>query len=277
MNENTNGVLLTSSGIDSFIIWFLLGRPRMLYVRLGHRYESRELVTLNYAIPEALDEFDLGDEWRKKLYVADWLKLGLFEWEDAHIPLRNSLLLHAGAVMFDDADEYYLGALKGEAGRDKSRRFYKLLSKMMTHSEGRAIKAFAPMIRITKVALVKRFKQKFDQYSSALFATTSCHYADETPGCVGCGQCTGCFRRWVAMSLNGYEEKYILHPARWAYQNWLSDADKRSKLRSYAVRADPRESINVLLNNFNAFRALRKARPAFADLYMKENAWLKYL
>lgn len=258
---NSNGVLLTSAGIDSFILWFLLDYPDMLYVRLGHKYESREFMTLSRHIPTAFKEHDyqvLNALWHEKFRSASWLKLGSFEWEDAHIPLRNSLLLHVGVVEYPEHTQYYLGALKGEAGRDKSRKFFRQLSRMMTHSESRPIKAFAPAIGMTKTQLVARFKKEFPQYVHLLEYTTSCHAPEPVGDTVGCGKCSGCFRRWVAMYRNGIEEKYVVEPAVYARDNWIAGADNKRALLKKFSGVDPLEIPQVLFNNYGAWRAIRK-------------------
>ena len=42
----TNRALLFSGGLDSFILWHLLDYPTPVYVTLGHKYERRELATI---------------------------------------------------------------------------------------------------------------------------------------------------------------------------------------------------------------------------------------
>jgi hypothetical protein len=39
-------IQLFSGGLDSFATWHLLGKPRPVYVRYGHKYEGRELETI---------------------------------------------------------------------------------------------------------------------------------------------------------------------------------------------------------------------------------------
>ena len=75
-------------------------------------------------------------------------------------------------------------------------------------------------------------------------------------GAIGCGECNACFRRWVAMSLNGIEETYGTRPDQWAKKqlnlNWR-DVFRHWQHVSFMERAA------VAYNNFLAAKAISKA------------------
>lgn len=239
-------VLLFSGGLDSLIHWRLLDRPRCLYIVLEHRYQEDELRTL-----ARLDRDLEKVAERLRIGVLQGPNLSVYEGEDAHIPLRN-LILSTLATL--NADVIYLGAVAGEASRDKSRRFLSSLSRTLSLSEGRKIQVVAPFRHLTKTQLVKRYLKTYSP--DLLKETRSCYTPDVPAGFKGCGKCNACFRRWVAMSLNGIEEAYLEDPV---YYGLLKLSDKRGLLDGL-MKADPYEWVGILRNNLDAYRAIEKRR-----------------
>jgi len=231
--------LLFSGGLDSFIAWRLREREvDPLYVRMGHRYQARELATLE----RIADRFP-GFYCRP----VDVLSLGKLEQSDGYIPMRNLLLATTAVAL--GYREVRLTALRGEASRDKSHKFEKDTSALLTYLAGEPVTVALRYRSLTKRQLVRKYLDAGFR-ADELRLTRSCYADTDVP----CGQCQACFRRWVAMSLNGIEEDYAIHPSRrledkaWAQTAWRA-------LR----KADPREWPGMAANNFDAWLALQRA------------------
>ena len=97
-------IQLFSGGLDSFALWHLLGKPRPVYVRYGHKYESLEL--------EAIGRLEQADS-SLRVVRLNGPQLGQLERNDGHIPHCNLLLITA-AVAALEPEAVFLGALRGE-------------------------------------------------------------------------------------------------------------------------------------------------------------------
>lgn len=240
----TKRVLLYSGGLDSTALWYLLNKPHPIYCPLGHRYEVLERMAIQH-----IARITEGSLYPELVFA---LKLGAYERDDAHIPYRNLLLASAAALR--GADVIYLGALRGEASPDKTNAFARATSKALSEASGRRIRVEFPALHLTKTRLVHRFLQETDSVAyHALLASRSCYTNSRYEvGVVGCGRCQSCFRRWVAMSNNGIEERYARDPAgRWRFP------DKRALARLLLSIPATRWPA-VLENNLDAYRALRR-------------------
>ena len=243
-------VLLFSGGMDSFMAWRLLGHPRCLYVALDHRYQFRELETiqvlteLTKRLPQSLD-----------VEIINRLSLGDLEQPDGFIPLRNLLL--AACATLSGASTVYLGGLRGESSRDKSRRFFRDASRLLTFLEGRPVQVQAPFRHMTKTQLVRTYLRRFPDGPFALLATRSCYAEFSMQDVVGCGRCMACFRRWVAMTNNGITEAYQETPWTWNVVQSRDWPAWRAKLMKVPVVEWP----GVLHNNLDARKAMRYVSP----------------
>lgn len=233
-------ILLFSGGLDSFITWRLLGRPRCVYVCLGHHYQRQELDTVRRlleCLPIELEVTEVGQ------------RFGTLEQPDGHIPYRNLVLALVGATY---GSPVWLGALRGETSRDKSHRFYREVSRLLGFLEPGPARVEAPVSGRTKTGLVAEYLRRFPTPEDRwlLLQTRSCYEAGELP----CGRCMACVRRWVALRLNDLHETYQVDPGQ-VLAAWMRENPMRP-LR-YFLRCPPREWPGVLQSNFEAVRALR--------------------
>lgn len=227
-------VLLFSGGMDSYIAYKLLQPDICLYIRLGHRYEWKELEAIR-----ALEKVDIG----LRVTVDKRLSLTDIEQPSGLIPLRNMFLL---AIASFYGDRLILGKIKGNSSYDKSdsfrRQFQQLLTTLHKDTDEKLhkrVEILFPLSAYTKTRLIKKYLQKYP--AEMLKYTTSCYSATEGH----CGKCIACFRRWVACYLNNVEEAFSTPP--WeAYKELLNGS--QVNLRNFLV------SLPV---NYNAFRALR--------------------
>ena len=233
-----NRIQLFSGGLDSYALWHLLDRPRPVYVRYGHKYEGLEL--------EAIGRLE-GADPALQVSQVEGPGIGHLEAADGHIPHRNLLLITTAVAEFQPR-AIYIGALKGEASRDKSHRFLRQTTQLLSFSESK-VRVLSPSKRWTKTQLVARFLKAYPDRVGVLKTTRSCYAESQEP----CGRCLACFRRWVAMSNNGLQENYQVDP-------WLAVELQTSRLLKQLLRIPFREWLGVLQNNLEAARALRRAR-----------------
>lgn len=216
--------LAYSGGPDSFITWRLLGHPSAVYLAVGNTASDRErklteLASDKYAHPDnPIRIWEGGYEMRE--LPTGW------------IPYRNlRIILACGQVSPD-----VVLARIAEWGPDKNPGFFRRTERLLASSRGGHFQAAAnlPRIRIhtpvghlTKSALVRRYLQVFGPSGAddLVHLTWSC-YSD---GPLFCGQCGGCWCRWVAFRNNGINEddRYAQRPVRGEYYRRLDWRDFR--------------------------------------------------
>jgi len=236
-------ILLFSGGLDSFITWRMLDKPQCLYVRLGQPYEQAELG----AIGSLLDCVDIH-----LVEASLGRHYGHLAHHDGHIPHRNLALVTAAAAL--GAESVCIGALRGETSRDKSGRFLRDASRLLTYLE-HPVEVVAPFRHLTKTKLVAAYLERFpSEHDRGLLSRTRSCYDWQGPSC---GECQACMRRWVAMTLNGIEEEYRTPPAR-AMRNIL----RRQPGRPWAhlIRTPLVELPGVVAANAEAVRAMLGAK-----------------
>ncbi len=181
-----NSILLYSGGLDSYIGWEYLERPKTVYFALGHRYQNYEIDSIQKTIPETIID--------KRLYLGD------MEQPDAFIPLRNDILIRLASLY---SKKIYLIVQKGELDlTDRSITFFKNIEESLSYLWDSYVVVHSPFFNMTKVQMVEWYVKK-GLLVENLLATRSCYSSEDTP----CGACSACFRRWVAFTLNGIQEK----------------------------------------------------------------------
>ena len=180
-------ILLFSGGLDSYIGWHFLKKPKTLYIGLGHRYMTHEIEKVRMLVPDTIID--------TRLNLADW------EERDANIPLRNAFLVMI-ASKYDKSVGLILN--KGEMDiPDRSIQFLNEFTNLLTFLWGHLTPVFTPFFDVTKTDMV-RWYLKQGLRASDLIATRSCYSPSDNP----CGNCAACFRRWVAFTNCELEEKY---------------------------------------------------------------------
>jgi len=184
-------VLLFSAGMDSLIAYFYLNKPDMIYYRLGHRYEGKELRALT----------QIEDALKISIRRSTMFYLEKFEHADAHIPFRNRLLVQGAAMEFPDAEKIYLVAQKGEQSiPDRSPEFFNDMTNLISKEMERKVEVVNPFPHMTKTKMTEWYMQnvkdeKLLKMTVGCFASTDKH----------CGECGSCLRRSVALEANGIE------------------------------------------------------------------------
>lgn len=195
-------VLMFSGGLDSLIAWFYLDKPKCVYCALGHKYQHKEFE----AIDKLVDELAIWGE-EMEVTVDKSLQLYDIEEEDANIPMRNSFLAHIGALY---GDNIWLIVQKGETNiPDRTMNFFNNVTHLLRDlNENNEIEVDSPFWDMTKADMVNWYVE--EGFPIGLLLKSSSCYSRM----VGehCGECSACFRRWVALSLNDIEEDYKVNP-----------------------------------------------------------------
>jgi len=187
-------VLLFSGGIDSYVAYFYLDKPKTVYFNVGSRYSKIETTHVLNLIASTTIE--------TSLYLGDR------ETASAYIPFRN-LLLALQAVKYSDT--IVIAGLKDDMVSDKNEAIFTKFSKIMSEMEGRSINVISPFWGMTKFDVVQWYQNnvnssgendKTKMYTGqSLLNTISCYSGTEQ----FCGKCPACFRKWCALKANGID------------------------------------------------------------------------
>jgi 7-cyano-7-deazaguanine synthase in queuosine biosynthesis len=229
-------VILYTGGMDSLILSWLRPDAELVYVSIGSTYEYDELAACLRMAEQGLARMPT---------IIDGGTL-LAQEADGHVLHRN-LVLIAHAAAMTGADEVLLGAVRGEASLDKSARFLRRAGRVLSASEGRRVRVRAPLKRDTKAGWVGTFLREGGS-RQALMEAVSC-YAGEG---WSCGECQACFRRWVALTLNGIDADFASDP-----RTYASGLRWQDGVRAI-LRAPVREWYGMAVNNFGAWQVLRQ-------------------
>lgn len=180
--------LLYSGGMDSFIAYHYLGRPRTFYFDLQHRYAKKEKMAIVRTIPTT--------------FILKYLKLTEFEQEDANIPMRNLYLVMTLANFLAKRGftrgSIYIVCQKGEMSiPDRSETFFSDINRIVKFYGPFNFDVINPFPHMTKAQMVKWYKETIGDIDM-LKRTVGCY--SSTPG--HCLACSACFRRNVAFAYN---------------------------------------------------------------------------
>ena len=193
-------ILLFSGGLDSYIAWHYLNKPKTLYVDLGHRYAAHEIEMVQKLLPDTA--------------IDTRLNLAQFEERDANIRLRNCFLVMVASYYDKDV---VLVVQKGELNiPDRSVKFFNFYSDFLTDMWEQRVTVSTPFFHMTKTEMVRWYLDE-GLDPDVLLSTRSCYSPDDNP----CGNCAACFRRWVALINNDLSEEYT------------NDITKYSNIRDY--------------------------------------------
>jgi len=263
--KNHTRIQLYSGGLDSLIMWRLLGCPPALYVELGHGYQPHEIKSI---MSQRKAYSHLGIHLNVT-NDTNWF-MGDLEHDDGYIPLRNLILAQAGYLhilgmrtrknkKMGDPIQVILGGLLGESVKDKSGKFHRDTSRLLTYLHGSKVEVVSPYRNWSKTHLVKKFLELYPHEVPMLLITSSCYQPGEAQrnGCIGCGRCMACFRRWVAMSLNGIHEPHLEQPWSWEV---VQPRRLRDAMMKHLIPSRVTEWPGILVNNIYAAAAIRRQR-----------------
>jgi 7-cyano-7-deazaguanine synthase in queuosine biosynthesis len=149
------------------------------------------------------EEFAIGNTIPETNFdtVFDFSK---WEEKDAHIPGRNGFLVLAAAVKYKP-DEVILVCQADEMSiPDRSPEFFTSISYLASLLSEKPVKVWTPFENMTKTEMVTWYLKQGLPVED-LRRTRSCYGVTAIP----CGNCSACFRRWVAFTNNGIREKTL--------------------------------------------------------------------
>ena len=220
-NERYDEILLFSGGLDSFIAYHYLNKPECVYFDIGLPVCQEEIrVIKELGIPVTID---------KSVNLADREEEG----DNKFIPGRN---LYYAMLACKYSDTIIMAGLADDNVNDKNANIFKEFSRTLSILNDREIKVISPFWQHTKADIVRWY---LDQGLSKeeLIKTGSCY--DLTKGNY-CGRCTCCFRKWVALWVNGIQMPFY----------------NRDLMANYFKKA--RRGTYVSQRNDNIIRAVRE-------------------
>lgn len=206
-------VVLYSGGLDSFItlhnIRSLFPSSEIIpvYIPLGHKYQSSEIRSINAT----------GENVFRLIGIQ---RLGQLEESNANIWHRNAFLCLMASKLFHENGEpnkngtIWLTVQKDELSiPDRTPAFMRSMGETLK-TLGLDVTVESPFLNLDKTGMVKWYVDAGLDIEQ-LKKTHSCY----RPGCLPpsfkrlpCGNCPACIRRYIAMSLNGIDEEYIMDP-----------------------------------------------------------------
>lgn len=179
-------ILLFSGGIDSFVAYHYLNKPKTIYFDLQTPYSNREKKVVLELIPETIIDCALSLNNRQ---------IG----NKAYIPFRN---LYLAMLACKYADKIVIAGLKDDAVSDKNKPIFREFSKLLSKMENREIEVLSPFWHFTKEQVVKWYLDNGNS-EEELLKTISCYDDEEETNY--CGKCPSCFRKWNALRSAGID------------------------------------------------------------------------
>lgn len=125
------------------------------------------------------------------------------------VPARNLFLAAIGSYF---SNEIWIVATKrveaALGAADKTNRFFENSSAIFSEYYGESVKVTSPFYDVTKPQVVKYVRDNWPQEVDTLKLTNTCYNPEKE----FCGVCKSCYKRWIAMTLNGIKEDYLVEP-----------------------------------------------------------------
>jgi 7-cyano-7-deazaguanine synthase in queuosine biosynthesis len=193
-------VLLFSPGLDSVCFSHLLKPDMLLHIRMGSKYEDREIEAIEKMVAKKHIDQD------KLIILSNTLNLSAYERpDDLIIPNRNAHLI---LLASNYGEEIILNTVNGDQRlKDKDRDFYFCMEQLLNHmwqaqrwTKERKFKIGSPFANLTKTQLVAKYLDDGGN-PQVLLDSYSCHVGTKRH----CGVCKPCFRKHVALANNGID------------------------------------------------------------------------
>jgi 7-cyano-7-deazaguanine synthase in queuosine biosynthesis len=184
-----NEVLLFSGGIDSYVAWHYLKKPKTVYFDLGTPYSSREAQAVLQLVPNTVID--------RSLVLGD-RQAGI----NAYIPYRNLFLAMLASKY---GDKIWIAGLKDDMVSDKTPAAFFAMESCLNFIDKKKVVIDSPFWNTTKSQVVEWYiNQALDK--NELLKTISCYNDKEQTNY--CGTCPSCFRKWNALRENGIDIEF---------------------------------------------------------------------
>lgn len=208
MREYQQRVVLASGGIDSYLTWALFAQEAPnIFVDIDQPYYGKEHRAL-----QSIAKF-WGGAFR--FVTAPGPSMREHVLPSGIIPMRNAELIIAASHY---GDAILLGVLADEINSDKSPDFMVAITSVLNVSwrkqywnqdiRPRVFNAYSPIRAYTKARAVAEYLDRRLPVEP-LFATVSCYNGATA---IHCGACPSCYKRWVALKLNGLMHSFAEDP-----------------------------------------------------------------
>jgi len=185
-------VLLFSGGIDSLVSWEFLDRPKCVYFDLKVDYSEREKVAVRTLVPNVIIDNSLNmSERQQRGHLAI-------------IPYRN-LLMAIQATKY--GDNVFIGGLADDIMKDNGPAAYASMEIILNHlsetHQNFSVRGGLPgsMTKSQAVGWFLRYSKFKDPVYTLVKHSVSCYSTESNY----CGRCKSCFRKWLALRVNGID------------------------------------------------------------------------
>lgn len=239
-------VILMSGGLDSYISYYYarahgINSIMPLWFDINQPYKYKEQA--------AIEAFD---------FPVTKMHLDLIRPEFDNIPtIHNQIIPGRNMIFATIAASFgnliWMCALEGEMHKymvDKNDTFFSLASGVLSYTFDKKVSIETPFSKLTKTEIVK-WALKNGLTKEQLSKTSTCYHPTEQ----FCGECGTCFKRNIAMSLNGIHEPYKVNPFESA---WGVDYMKKI-VKAIAHKDYTHYSKNRLTETFAAFELYKKS------------------
>lgn len=207
MKNEKKLVIMMSGGLDSYLAYRWAKEQRRdvlpIWVDLGQPYRKKELTAIR-ALGVPVREITCG------ILNQKW---GNMPTPDQQIiRARNGLLAMIGALY---GQEVWIVALEGEMHPymlDKNPAFFTAAGNFFSQIIGEEITVTTPFADKSKAGII-RWALSAGVTPEEMSRTVTCY----DPIKKACGKCSSCFKRWVAMTINGIDEPYRNPPIESAF------------------------------------------------------------
>lgn len=201
-------VVLFSGGLDSVacLHWaqqnFTEGYiVRPMYVDFGQQYATKEIVA-------AMKICAANNLICRVVHINKLLTENKI---DAHIPMRNTMLLILASVIYPEAEGVVFGMLRGESCEDKNPYYVHLMQQLFDsqfkpsiyRTDKREFCIHTPFELMTKTQTLRWLYDCTSVSRREIDLTIGCY----SPDYKNCGDCISCFNRWVARYNTGLPDE----------------------------------------------------------------------
>lgn len=232
-------VLLYSGGMDSLMYAHLMPASVRLYVTSNTPYTDAETECIKRL--EAERESTIPG----RLISFTSLDLSRFERDDAIVPNRNA---HLVLLASNYGEDIRLASVYGDRSADKDEMFCVHMTNLLDHmwkeqhwTAQRRFRVSMPYKEHTKTQLVAEYLKRGGTPKS-LFTSYSCYRGFSK----ACGVCKPCFRKRVALELNGLEQPEYWERDFW-HEEWFHSLLPQIARGQYRGREDD-EVLSFLRN-----------------------------
>ena len=153
-------ILLFSGGMDSYIAWHYLNKPKTVYFDLGTPYAQKEIKVIKQLVPDTIIETCLNLKDRQ---IGDYF-----------IPYRN---LYFALLANKYSDDIVMAGLKDDGIEDKNEAIFAEWSLLLSKMINRHVMVTSPFWEMTKEDIVKWYIDNGHDIG-LLMKTVSC-YSEE--------------------------------------------------------------------------------------------------